>query len=119
MKMEISMPTKKHAVNIPAIFKHQQRFSLRRIVLFTLGSMIGLQALVIIILQVLTQRRRQHKHDKPFPHPHLGPIKVRKNMLQIYDFGSDLYDAMLAAIDNAQESIYLESFIWKGDEIGQ
>ena len=113
------MPTKKHTVNIPAIFKYPRRFSLRRIVLFTLGSMIGLQALVIIILQVLTQRRRQHKHDKAFPHPQLGPIKVGKNTLQIYDFGSDLYDAMLAAIDNAQESIYLESFIWKGDETGQ
>jgi cardiolipin synthase A/B len=113
------MPTKKHAVNIPAIFKHRWRFSPRRIILFTLGSMVGLQALVIIILQVLTQRRRQHKHDKAFPHPHLGPIKIGNNTLQIYDFGSDLYDAMLAAIDNAQKSIYLESFIWKGDKTGQ
>ncbi len=113
------MPTKKLAVNMPAIFKHKWGFSPRRIILLTLGAMFALQALVIIVLQVLTRRRRQHKHDKPFPHPHLGPIKVGKNTLQIYDFGSDLYDAMLAAIDNAQQSIYLETFIWKGDETGQ
>ena len=81
--------------------------------------MIGLQALVIIILQILTRRRRQHKHDKPFPHPQLVPVKVGQNTLQIYDYGSDLYKAMLTAIDNAQESIYLETFIWKGDETGQ
>ncbi len=113
------MPTKKHTGNMPAIFKRQPRFSLRRIILFTLGSMIGLQALVIIILQVLTQRLRQHKHDKAFPHPQLDPIKVGENTLQIYDYGSDLYNTMLAAIDNARQSIYLETFIWKGDETGQ
>ncbi len=113
------MSKKKQADNLPAILKLQRRFSLRRIILLSIGAMIGLQALVIIILQVLTQRRRQHKHDKPFPHPQLGPVKVGKNTLQIYDYGSDLYKAMLAAIDNAQESIYLETFIWKGDETGQ
>jgi cardiolipin synthase len=113
------MSKRKQAANIPAILHLQRRFSLKRIILLSFGTMIGLQALVIIILQVLTRRRRQHKHDKPFPHPQLGPVKVGKNTLQIYDYGSDLYDAMLAAIDNAQESIFLESFIWKGDETGQ
>ena len=81
--------------------------------------MIGLQALVVIVLQVLTRRRQQHKHDKPFPHPQLEPVKVGNNMLQIYDYGNDLYDAMLEAIDNARESIYLETYIWKGDEVGE
>lgn len=113
------MSKKKQVANLPGGLKLQRRFSLRRIILLGIGSMIGLQALVIIILQILTQRHRQHKHDKPFPHPQLGPVKVGENTLQIYDYGSDLYKAMLAAIDNAQESIYLESFIWKGDETGQ
>ena len=113
------MSKRKQAANIPAILKGRQRFSLRRIILFCFGTMLGLQVLVVIILQILTQRRRQHKHDKPFPHPQLGPVKVGKNTLQIYDFGSNLFDAMLAAIDNAHESIYLETYIWKGDETGQ
>jgi hypothetical protein len=34
-----------------------------------------------------------------FPHPHLGEVRVGTNRLQIYDYGRDLYDAMLAAID--------------------
>ncbi len=54
-----------------------------------------------------------------FPHPHLNEVRVGENILQIYNYGRDLYDAMLAAIDAAQESIYLETYIWKGDSVGQ
>jgi cardiolipin synthase A/B len=46
-------------------------------------------------------------------------VCVGTNRLQIYDYGRDLYDAMLAAIDAARESIYLETYIWKDDAIGQ
>jgi cardiolipin synthase len=54
-----------------------------------------------------------------FPHPHLNEVRVGENVLQIYNYGRDLFDAMLAAIDAAQESIYLETYIWKGDGVGQ
>jgi len=54
-----------------------------------------------------------------FPHPQLSEVQVRENSLQIYSYGQDLYDAMLAAIDSAQECIYLETYIWKGDSVGQ
>ena len=36
-----------------------------------------------------------------------------------YTFGTDLYDDMLAAIDGAQRQVLLETYIWKGDEVGQ
>jgi cardiolipin synthase A/B len=39
--------------------------------------------------------------------------------LQVYQSGYELYRAMLAAIDAAQESIYLETYIWKADAVGQ
>lgn len=63
-------------------------------------------------------------HDEPaptprFPHLHLPAIEEGANHLQIYTCGSALYDAMLAAIDGARERIYLESFIWKDDAVGQ
>lgn len=53
------------------------------------------------------------KFGKSFPH--LDEVSVSANCLQIYDYGRDLYDALLAAIDMAQESIYLETYIWKYD----
>ena len=36
-----------------------------------------------------------------------------------YTFGQDLYEDMLAAIDGARHQVLLESYIWKGDEIGE
>ena len=36
-----------------------------------------------------------------------------------YMFGTDLYDAMLAAIEGAQHQILFETYIWKADEVGQ
>jgi cardiolipin synthase len=54
-----------------------------------------------------------------FPHTHPPAITVGANQLRIYSCGTELYDAMLAAIDEARESIYLESFIWKDDTVGR
>jgi cardiolipin synthase len=48
----------------------------------------------------------------------LAEVQVGDNRLQLYCYGQELYDAMLEAIDEAQETIYLESFIWKNDEVG-
>src|ERR1019366_3831446 len=67
---------------------------------------------------VSTLRARSRK-SASFPHMKLDPVRVGKNTLQIYSYGRDLYDAMLAAIDEAQDCIYLESYIWKGDEVGE
>jgi cardiolipin synthase len=78
-----------------------------------------LEAIVVIILQIVSKERRRTMHTGGFPHLNLEEEKIGKNTLQLYDYGSDLYDDMLAAIDAAQESIYLETYIWKGDAIGQ
>ncbi len=81
--------------------------------------MAALQAFVVIILQIISALRRHSRHEGNFPHLHLEEVHIGGNILQIYDYGRDLFDAMLAAIDAAQESIYLETYIWKGDAVGQ
>jgi len=79
-----------------------------------------IQVITIVILQVVSlNRREKYQQHGSFPHLKLEPVQVGGNILQIYDFGQDLYDAMLKAIDEAQESIYIETYIWKGDEVGQ
>lgn len=97
----------------------QQRFSILRIVLQLTGLLTALQAIVLIILQVASMLRRRRRQNASFPHPYLRKVQASKNTVQIYDYGRDLYAAMLAAIDAAQESIYLETYIWKDDEVGQ
>jgi cardiolipin synthase A/B len=51
--------------------------------------------------------------------PQLDEVQVGDNSLQLYRDGYELYAAMLAAIDEAQECIYLETSIWRDDETGR
>ena len=93
--------------------------SLSQIVLRAMGALFGLQVLTIALLQLVSTLRRKRQESGGFPHPILNGIRVGDNNVQLYDYGQYLYDAMLTTIDNAQESIYLETFIWKDDQIGQ
>jgi cardiolipin synthase A/B len=96
---------------------------------FSWGSLLGLVGKVILgvlTLQVLTAavliviaalgKRRQH--EVSFPHQPFEEVQVGENSLKLYAYGRDLYYAMLEAIDLAQESIYLETYIWKDDAVG-
>ncbi len=93
--------------------------SLLQIVLRAMGALFGLQVITIAILQFVSKLRRKQRQNGGFPHPTLPEGHVGDNILQLYDYGQHLYDAMLTAIDSATESIYLETFIWKDDAIGQ
>ncbi|HEV2579988.1 MAG TPA: phosphatidylserine/phosphatidylglycerophosphate/cardiolipin synthase family protein [Ktedonobacteraceae bacterium] len=101
------------------VARQSRRFSIRRLLLQIFGLMVGLQSSIVLILQVVSIRRKRHQPQGRFPHGHLERVPVGENVLQLHDFGRDLYNDMLAAIDEAKESIYLETYIWKGDEVGQ
>jgi len=87
--------------------------------LWGLAGWLGLQALVIGALTVVAMRRKQRLPRSGFPYMELDDVQAGQNALRVYSYGRDVYDAMLAAIDAAQECIYIESFIWKGDGVGQ
>jgi cardiolipin synthase A/B len=97
----------------------RHRFSVMRILLGATGLMIVLEAITVIILQIVSALRKLHWQEGNLPHPHLSEVLLGENKLQLYDYGQDLYEAMLTAIDASQESIYLETYIWKGDAVGQ
>ncbi len=89
-----------------------------RIVLRALGVLAFLQVGLASAIMILARNRRTGQ-SQGFPHPTFPEAKAGDNTLQLFSYGRDLYDAMLTAIDGAQESIYLETYIWKDDEIGQ
>ncbi len=93
--------------------------SLSQIVLRAFGTLFGLQVITIAILQLASKLRRKRQQGGGFPHPNLNEIHLGDNTLQLYDYGQYLYDAMLTAIEDARETVYLETFIWKDDAIGQ
>src|SRR5437868_11070913 len=103
------MQLKQYIKNIFRSSRWWHRFSVRRMVMEMTGLMVVLEAITVIILQLVSEQRKQRRPESGFPHPYLDEARVGDNTLQIYDYGRDLYDAMLAAIDAAQESIYLET----------
>jgi cardiolipin synthase A/B len=62
--------------------------------------------------------RRRHNDNPRFPRRSFDEVQVAENRLQLYCYGRELYDDMFAAIDQARESIYIESYIWKADDAG-
>jgi len=69
-----------------------------------------------IAFSSLKRRRRRFK----FPHRLLDEVQVDANhCLKIFNYGSYTFKDMLGDIDAAKESIYLETYIFKGDGIGR
>ncbi|HEX5440250.1 MAG TPA: phospholipase D-like domain-containing protein [Ktedonobacterales bacterium] len=81
--------------------------------------MLVLQAITIAALTMVDRQRKRRSAPTAFPHSELPAVSLDGSTFQIYTYGRDLYDAMLAAIDEATDSIYMETFIWKDDEAGQ
>ncbi|HEU5016117.1 MAG TPA: phospholipase D-like domain-containing protein [Roseiflexaceae bacterium] len=96
-----------------------RRFSLRRIALVLSGVLVAAQALIITVLGALAEVRKRRAPPASFPHVPVQVSTVDSNEVSIFVYGQELYDAMLDAIDGAQHTIYFETFIWKGDQLGQ
>src|SRR5712691_6154125 len=101
------------------LFKRFSTLSLLRLVRKAILSLLTLRALIAAVLIVIAALGKRRKHEVSFPHDPFEEVQVGENVLRLYAYGRDLYDAMLEAIDAAQESIYLETYIWKDDAVGQ
>lgn len=89
-----------------------------RITQRVLITIFTLQVLTATILLLFAALRRRHGDKANFPRRRFDDVPVGENSLQFYCYGRELYADMLAAIDNARESIYIESYIWKADDAG-
>jgi len=99
--------------------KRLSGLSLLRLVRKVILGVLIVQVLTAAVLLVIVALGKRRKHEIRFPHAPFEEVHVGENFLQLYTYGRDLYDAMLEAIDAAQESIYLETYIWKDDAVGQ
>jgi cardiolipin synthase len=97
----------------------QPRPSWPRIVLWLSGALLAAQTIVIGILAAVSAIRKRRAPPAGFPHERRLVSEVDGNDVRVYTYGQDLYNAMLAAIDGAQETIFFETFIWKGDSLGK
>lgn len=102
-----------------ALFERFSRMSLLRLVGKVMLGVVTLQVLTAAVLLAIAALGRRRKHEVSFPHQPFEEVQVGENSLKLYAYGRELFDAMLEAIDAAQESIYLETYIWKDDAVGR
>ncbi len=82
-------------------------------------SLLGLQLLLTVALTLVDSYRRRGRRPKPFPTMSPGRVAIGEGTITTYTYGQDLYDDMLDAIAGARHRILFESYIWKGDEVGE
>ena len=101
------------------LFKRYSWVSLLRLLGKVVLGLLTLQVLIAAVLIVIAALGKRRTHEVSFPHEPFEKVQVGENSLKLYAYGRELFDAMLEAIDAAQESIYLETYIWKDDAVGQ
>jgi cardiolipin synthase len=77
------------------------------------------QAITIAVLSIITQVRKRRQPEMGFPRARFPEVEVDGNHLLLYCAGDPLFQDMLDAIELAHTSILLETYIWKGDILGQ
>ncbi|GAA1147208.1 phospholipase D-like domain-containing protein [Nocardioides aquiterrae] len=92
---------------------------LLRLLRRTLLAAVGVQVALALGMTVVDSYRRRGKKAKPFPVTTPREVQVGDGTLTTYTYGGDLYDAMLGAIEKAQRQILFETYIWKGDDVGE
>ncbi len=85
----------------------------------TLMALFGIQLALAIGMSVVDSYRRRGKKPKPFPTTPPRTVDIGEGTVTTYTYGRDLYDDMLTAIEGARRQILFETYIWKGDEIGE
>ncbi|HEX9415055.1 MAG TPA: phospholipase D-like domain-containing protein [Ktedonobacterales bacterium] len=99
--------------------RRRRRLRLWAVLAQLAGAVVVLQAAVLAILSLVAAQRQRRVLTHAFPYREVQEVEVQGNRLQLYSYGGDLYNAMLAAIDGARQMIFVESFIWKDDALGQ
>jgi cardiolipin synthase len=85
----------------------------------TLAVVFGVPIAIGIGMSLVDSYRRRGKKPKPFPVTPPRAVPVGEGFITTYTFGKDLYEDMLEAIERAQRQILFETYIWKGDEVGE
>ncbi|MGH3509443.1 MAG: phospholipase D-like domain-containing protein [Nocardioidaceae bacterium] len=75
--------------------------------------------MLALALTLVDSYRRRGKKPKPFPATAPADVAIGEGTVTTYTFGRDLYDAMLVAIAGAERQVLFETYLWKGDEVGE
>lgn len=82
-------------------------------------TILGVQLVVAISMSLVDSYRRRGKKPKPFPTTAPSTVEVGDGTVTTYTFGRDLYADMITAIEGAKKQVLFETYIWKGDGVGE
>ena len=84
-------------------------------------GLLAVQAALVGVLVAMAQlRKRRQGPWEGFPWVDRPEVELESGgRLKLYPFGVRLYEAMLAEIEGARETVFVGTFIWKGDEVGR
>jgi len=101
------------------VSRERSRTPVTALVRRVLLSLLGVQLVMALALTLVDSYRRRGKKPQPFPTTPPSEVAIGDGSVTTYTFGQDLYDDMLAAIEGAERQVLFESYIWKGDEVGE
>ncbi len=84
-------------------------------------TLLGVQIALAVGMSLVDSYRRRSKKPKPFPvtPPRTVDLGEGHGAITTYTYGRDLYADMLTAIEGAKRQVLFETYIWKGDEVGE
>lgn len=79
----------------------------------------AVQGATLLTLVSIDQWRKRGRVPAVFPRVPPRSVTAGGSEVTVYTYGEDLYYDMLGAIRQAKSEVFFETFIWKGDAIGQ
>lgn len=93
--------------------------SLRRLAVRGAAAFLAAQGAVIAALVTADALKKKDRSQRTgFPRPGTFRSEVGDTATTTYTYGEDLFRDMLDAIRKAENRIFLETYLWKDDEIG-
>ncbi len=96
-----------------------RRIRVRQVIRHLVQAFIAVQGATLLALAVVDYRRKRLRRPVAFPLVAPRSVTVGGSEVTVYSYGEHLYQDMLDAIGQAKTRVFFETFIWKGDEVGQ
>ena len=96
-----------------------KKIRLRRIIKHIVQAVAAVQGATLLTLVVVDYRRKRLRRPAVFPRSAPRSVTAGTSEVTVYTYGEDLYRDMLDAIRQAKSRVFFETFIWKGDAVGQ
>lgn len=99
--------------------RQMQHINIRAVMMCVCALIFIPPTIVSVVLVIIDSLRKHLRSQGHFVSLRNEPsVPVTDTEVQLYTYGNDLYTVMLDAIEHAQKRILFETFIWKGDLLG-